>query len=106
VGRQRYGITVIPQCVLTSVSGRVDDCEQTPSEESDFKRLRRFFHTRTTSTNARICQNNTARSGWAGGRLYSVIFEVREDKEGEYYHLVTLWKATQEEQELYEEHSL
>ena len=43
--------------------------------------------------------------GWAGGRLYSVIFEVREDDEGEFYHLVTLWKATREEQELYEENS-
>ena len=40
--------------------------------------------------------------GWVGDRLYSVIFEVREDREGEYYHLVTLWKATQEEQQLYE----
>jgi uncharacterized DUF497 family protein len=41
--------------------------------------------------------------GWAGNRLYSVIFEVREDEEGEYYHLVTLWKATKREQKLYEE---
>ena len=41
--------------------------------------------------------------GWVGERLYAVIFEVREDKEGEYYHLVTLWKATKEEEELYEE---
>jgi uncharacterized DUF497 family protein len=43
--------------------------------------------------------------GWAGERLYTVIFEVREDREGEYYHLVTLWKATTEEQKLYEEYS-
>jgi uncharacterized DUF497 family protein len=43
--------------------------------------------------------------GWVGDLLYSVIFEVREDREGEYYHLVTLWKATKEEQELYEAHS-
>jgi uncharacterized DUF497 family protein len=28
--------------------------------------------------------------GWAEEHLYSVIFEVREDREGEYYHLVTL----------------
>jgi uncharacterized DUF497 family protein len=40
--------------------------------------------------------------GLVGERLYSVIFEVREDREGGYYHLVTLWKATREEQELYE----
>jgi len=43
--------------------------------------------------------------GWVGERLYSLIFEVREDEEGEYYHLVTLWKATREEQQLYEEQS-
>jgi uncharacterized DUF497 family protein len=43
--------------------------------------------------------------GWVGQRLYAVIFEVRKDEDGEYYHLVTLWKATREEQRLYEEHS-
>ena len=43
--------------------------------------------------------------GWIGRSLYSLIFEVREDDEGEYYHLVTLWKATREERELYEEYS-
>jgi uncharacterized DUF497 family protein len=41
--------------------------------------------------------------GWVSGRLYSVIVELREDKMGEYYRLVTLWKATSEEQTLYEE---
>ncbi|MFZ0631970.1 MAG: BrnT family toxin [Acidobacteriaceae bacterium] len=43
--------------------------------------------------------------GWAGEAMYSVIFEIREDRDGEYYHLVTLWKATREEQRLYEEHT-
>ena len=43
--------------------------------------------------------------GWVGYTLYSLIFEVREDEEGEYYHLVTLWRATHEEQRLYEEHT-
>jgi len=43
--------------------------------------------------------------GCAGQKLYAVIFEVREDNDGEYYHLVTLWKATTQEQQLYEEHS-
>jgi uncharacterized DUF497 family protein len=43
--------------------------------------------------------------GWVGDRLYTVIFEVREDTEGEFYHLVTLWKSTTEEQQLYEEHA-
>jgi uncharacterized DUF497 family protein len=43
--------------------------------------------------------------GWVGERLYTLIFEVREDDEGEFYHLVTLWKATREERRVYEEHS-
>lgn len=43
--------------------------------------------------------------GWVGDQLYSLVFEIREDKDGEYYHFVTLWKSTKEEQELYEEHS-
>jgi uncharacterized DUF497 family protein len=41
--------------------------------------------------------------GWVRATLYSLIFEVREDEDGEFYHLVTLWKATREEQRLYEE---
>jgi uncharacterized DUF497 family protein len=43
--------------------------------------------------------------GWVGERLYTLIFEIREDAEGEVCHLVTLWKATREERTLYEEHS-
>lgn len=43
--------------------------------------------------------------GRVGEQLYSVVFEVREADEGEYYHLVTLWKATREEKQLYADHS-
>jgi len=43
--------------------------------------------------------------GWMGDRLYSVIFEVQEDDEGEILHLVTLWRSTKEEVRLYEENS-
>jgi uncharacterized DUF497 family protein len=43
--------------------------------------------------------------GWVGTTLYSLIFEIREDEEGEFYHLVTLWKSTREERRLYEEHA-
>jgi uncharacterized DUF497 family protein len=41
--------------------------------------------------------------GWVAARLYTIIFEVRQDEAGEHYHLVTLWKSTKEEQELYEQ---
>lgn len=43
--------------------------------------------------------------GWVGERLYSVIFEFRDDQEGEILHLITLWKSTKEEIRLYEENS-
>lgn len=32
-----------------------------------------------------------------------VIFEIREGAEGEFYHLTTAWKATQQEEEVYAE---
>jgi uncharacterized DUF497 family protein len=40
--------------------------------------------------------------GWVGDKLYSVIFEVRDD-DGEIFHLVTLWRSTREEIRIYEE---
>ena len=43
--------------------------------------------------------------GWVKDRLYSLVFEVREDSDGEYYHLVTLWRSTREEKRLYAENS-
>jgi uncharacterized DUF497 family protein len=43
--------------------------------------------------------------GWVGERLFSVVFEVREDDEGEVLHLVTLWRSTREEIRLYEENT-
>jgi uncharacterized DUF497 family protein len=41
--------------------------------------------------------------GWAKGHLISLVFEIREDSAGEYYHLITLWRATLQERKLYEE---
>lgn len=43
--------------------------------------------------------------GLVHAKLYSVIFEIREDEEGEYYHLITLWRSTKEEIKLYEKNS-
>lgn len=43
--------------------------------------------------------------GWVKERLYTLIFEIRNGDTGEYYHPVTLWRATREEQKLYEENS-
>ena len=41
--------------------------------------------------------------GWSHGCLCSVIFEIRHDSVGEYYHLVTAWKSTTEEEQSYAE---
>jgi uncharacterized DUF497 family protein len=41
--------------------------------------------------------------GWCGGRLCSVIFEIRFDTEGEFYHLITAWKSTKPEERSYAE---
>jgi uncharacterized DUF497 family protein len=41
--------------------------------------------------------------GWCCGRLCSVIFELRHDSGGEYAHLITAWKATEEEEQSYAE---
>ena len=43
--------------------------------------------------------------GWVKDRLFTVIFEIREDNLGEYCHMVTLWRSTWEERELYEANS-
>jgi len=82
----------------------------TPSAESASRKYRRFSFIPITPTNVRIFPLSIAPLAhhlgeWPRGRLYSVIFEVREDAEGEFYHLVTLWKATTAERKLYEEHT-
>jgi uncharacterized protein len=41
--------------------------------------------------------------GWCNSRLCSVIFEIRSDSAGEYHHLVTAWRATKEEEQIYAE---
>ena len=39
--------------------------------------------------------------GWSRGRLCAVVFEIRRDGEGEYYRLITAWKATKQEEQAY-----
>ena len=43
--------------------------------------------------------------GWVKGRLFTLIFEVREDRLAEHYRLATLWRATQQARRLYETNS-
>ena len=72
---------------------------------SALRKRKRSLVARITRTGDRICPNNTRAIGWVRGKLFALIFEIREDDSGEFYHLVTLWRATREEQHLYEENS-
>jgi len=40
--------------------------------------------------------------GFANGILVSVVYEFREDTEGEFIWLITYWKATKQEAKRYE----
>jgi hypothetical protein len=82
--------------------GKANAFERIQNAGSALRKCATFSFARITRTVAPTGPNNTARSA---GLENSVIFEIREDDEGEDYHLVTLWKATRQEQSLYEEHS-
>jgi uncharacterized DUF497 family protein len=42
--------------------------------------------------------------GYLGNSLLSVIYEIRYDEAGEYIWLVTYWKSTRREREIYEQY--
>ncbi len=42
--------------------------------------------------------------GYLGSSLFSVIYEVRYDDQGEYIWLITYWKSTKREREIYEQY--
>jgi uncharacterized DUF497 family protein len=42
--------------------------------------------------------------GYLGNTLLSVIYEIRYDEEGEYVWLITYWKSTRREREIYEQY--
>ena len=42
--------------------------------------------------------------GYLGNTLLSVIYEIRYDESGEYVWLVTYWKSTKREREIYEQY--
>ena len=87
------------------MSGRARGQEPIRNEVSDSKRSKRFSRTQYYLDQRSDLPEQYRAIGWVREQLYTVIFEVREDEEGEYYHLVTLWRATKQEQQLYAEHS-
>ena len=63
-----------------------------------------FFHPYYQDRRSEVPEQFRA-VGWVGERLFSLIFEIREDEEGEFCHLVTLWRSTREEEALYAQNS-
>src|SRR5205823_1578128 len=99
----RCGIIVIPSCAPSSISGRASACDQIASEASVSRKHKRSLK-HPYYLDQRIDLPEQYRAiGWVGHRLFSFVFELRHDDAGEYYHLVTLWRATKEEENLYEE---
>jgi len=74
-----------------------------PKRGIDFEEVVEIFHHYYHESQKNDDPTQFRAIGWVKGQLFSLIYEVREDKEGEFYHLVTLWKATKEERKLYED---
>ena len=80
-----------------------DQLRKNPKRGIGFEEVREIF-TRPYYQDQRSDVPEQFRAiGWVKATLYSLIFEVREDDDGEYFHLVTLWRATRQEQKLYED---
>ena len=76
---------------------------QNPKRRIGFEEAQEIFSHLYYQDQRKDQPNQYRAIGWAKGRLYVVIYEVRKDTQGEHYQLVTLWKATAEEEKLYEE---
>ena len=99
------GITVIPECASTLTHRRANDLRANPKRGIGFEEAQEIFEQPYYLDQRSDMPEQYRAIGWVRQKLYALIFEIREDEDGEYYHLVTLWKATTEEQQLYEEHS-
>ena len=101
----RYSITVIPAVRFTFDARKSRKLRANPKRGIGFEEAQEVFsHPYYLDQRTDLPEQYRA-IGWVGARLYSVIFEIRSDEQGEYFHLVTLWKATEEEKKLYEDHS-
>jgi uncharacterized DUF497 family protein len=101
----KYGITLIPVVRFDFDERKSKKLRANTRRGIGFEEAREIF-SHPYYLDQRLDSPSQFRAiGWVGSRLFSVIFEVREDAEGEFIHLITLWKSTREERKLYEEHS-
>ncbi len=68
----------------------------------DFQEVQEIFYSQHYEDQRSDDPEQWRAIGWSKGQLYTVIYEEREDAQGPYYHLVTLWKSTFQEENLYE----
>lgn len=82
-----------------------DRLRANPKRGIGFEEARELFERPYWLDRRNDCPEQYLAIGWVRGRMYSVIFEFREDQAGEVLHLVTLWKSSKEEIRLYEANS-
>ena len=97
----RSGITVISHAFQL----RSSEEQTSPRRGIGFEEARELFSRPYWLDQRSDVPEQFVAVGWVGDRMYSVIFEIREDEEGEILHLVTLWRSTKEEVRSYEENS-
>jgi uncharacterized DUF497 family protein len=99
------GITVIPPMRFRFDSRKSKPLRANPKRGIGFEEVQQLFSQPYWLDQRSDVPEQYLAVGWVGDRLYSVIFEFREDEQGEVLHLVTLWRSTKEEIRLYEENS-
>jgi uncharacterized DUF497 family protein len=93
------------RCALASIFERAGTSGRIPDAAIGFEEARELFSQPYWLDQRSDVPEQFLAVGWVGDRLYSVIFEIRQDEEGEILHLVTLWRSTKEEIRQYEENS-
>src|SRR5207249_7161752 len=84
-----YNCYIMLSCASNSIPRKAKHCETTQSVV--FEEVQEVW-THPYYLDSRLdMPEQYGAIGWVGGRLYSVIFEIREDADGEYYNLITLW---------------
>ncbi len=100
-----FDITVIPGCDSASIPRKSQRLRTNPQRGIEFEEAQELFSRPYWLDQRSDVPEQFRAIGWVRDRLYSMIFEVREDEDGEVLHLVTLWKSTKEEIHLYEQNS-
>lgn len=73
-----------------------------PKRGLDFNEVKNLFYSNYYLDQKNDDPEQFRAIGFVGNKLVTLIFESREDDEGEYYHFVTYWHSTKAERRLYE----